>query len=63
MGVIYTPPRHAHRSPAELAEDEILAALRGDLRSMPEEFRETDADDKRIEQIAAARRLPVKREV
>lgn len=26
------PPVHAHRTPAELAEDEILAALRGTLR-------------------------------
>jgi len=25
------PPRHSHRSPAEIAEDEILAALRGDF--------------------------------
>lgn len=25
-------PAHAHRTPAELAEDEILAALRGTLR-------------------------------
>lgn len=24
------PPRHSHRSPAEIADDEILAALRGD---------------------------------
>jgi len=25
------PPRHAHRTPSELAEDEIFAALRGDV--------------------------------
>jgi hypothetical protein len=25
-------PTHAHRTPAELAEDEIIAALRGTLR-------------------------------
>ena len=29
MGYYETPPRHSHRSPAELAEDEIIAALRG----------------------------------
>lgn len=29
MGYYESPPRHSHRSPAELAEDEILAALRG----------------------------------
>jgi hypothetical protein len=30
------PPRHGHRSPAELADDEILASLRGDFCAMPE---------------------------
>ena len=25
------PPRHSHRSPAEIAEDDIAAALRGDF--------------------------------
>ena len=30
------PPRHGHRSPAELADDEILSSLRGDFCAMPE---------------------------
>jgi hypothetical protein len=30
------PPRHGHRTPAELAEDEILSALHGDFCGMPE---------------------------
>jgi hypothetical protein len=29
------PPRHGHRSPSELAEDEILSALHGDYCGMP----------------------------
>lgn len=29
------PPRHGHRTPSELAEDEILAALHGDFCGMP----------------------------
>ena len=29
------PPRHGHRTPSELAEDEIIAALRGDYCGMP----------------------------
>ena len=29
------PPRHGHRTPSELAEDEILSALRGDFCGMP----------------------------
>lgn len=28
-------PRHGHRTPAELAEDEIIAALRGDTCGVP----------------------------
>jgi hypothetical protein len=28
-------PRHGHRTPSELAEDEILSALRGDFCGMP----------------------------
>lgn len=32
-----TTPRHGHRTPAEIAEDEVLAALRGEARdAMPE---------------------------
>ena len=30
------PPRHGHRSPAELADDEILSLLRGDFCAKPE---------------------------
>ena len=30
------PPRHGHRTPSELAEDEALSALRGDFCGMPE---------------------------
>lgn len=30
------PPRHGHRTPAELAEDELLSALHGDFCGMPE---------------------------
>lgn len=29
-------PRHGHRSPAEIAEDEVLAVLRGDACDVPE---------------------------
>lgn len=29
------PPRHGHRTPSELAEDEILSALHGDFCGMP----------------------------
>jgi hypothetical protein len=29
------PPRHGHRTPSELAEDEILSALHGDYCGMP----------------------------
>lgn len=29
------PPRHGHRTPAELAEDETLSALHGDFCGMP----------------------------
>ncbi len=35
-----SPPRHGHRSPSELAEDEILAAIHGDVR-MPGRIEET----------------------
>jgi hypothetical protein len=34
-------PRHGHRSPAELAEDEILAAMRGDGPTCPNRLRYT----------------------
>ena len=30
------PPRHGHRTPSELAEDEILSAVHGDFCGMPE---------------------------
>lgn len=30
------PPRHGHRSPSELAEDEMLSAVHGDFCAMPE---------------------------
>jgi hypothetical protein len=30
------PPRHGHRTPSELAEDEMLSALHGDFCGMPE---------------------------
>jgi hypothetical protein len=29
------PPRHGHRSPSELAEDELLSSLHGDFCGMP----------------------------
>lgn len=38
------PPRHGHRSPAELADDEILASLRGDFCAMPE----AESDDEAL---------------
>lgn len=31
------PPRHGHRTPSELAEDEMLSAVHGDFCGMPEE--------------------------
>ncbi|HEY8852639.1 MAG TPA: hypothetical protein VIM36_10685 [Gemmatimonadaceae bacterium] len=31
-----SPPRHGHRTPSELAEDEMLSALHGDFCGMPE---------------------------
>jgi hypothetical protein len=34
------PPRHGHRTPSELAEDEILSALHGDFCGMPETLEE-----------------------
>jgi hypothetical protein len=30
-----TPPRHSHRSPSELAEDDLISALHGDFCGMP----------------------------
>jgi len=30
------PPRHGHRNPSELAEDEMLSAVHGDFCGMPE---------------------------
>jgi hypothetical protein len=30
------PPRHSHRTPSELAEDEMLSAVHGDFCGMPE---------------------------
>jgi hypothetical protein len=30
------PPRHGHRSPSELAEDEMLSSIHGDFCGMPE---------------------------
>jgi hypothetical protein len=30
------PPRHGHRTPSELAEDEVMSALHGDFCGMPE---------------------------
>jgi hypothetical protein len=30
------PPRHGHRSPTELADDEMLSAIHGDFCGMPE---------------------------
>lgn len=35
MGYYEEHPRHGHRTPSELAEDEILSALRGDFCGMP----------------------------
>lgn len=35
------PPRHGHRTPSELAEDEILAAVHGDYCGMPASFDDT----------------------
>ena len=35
------PPRHGHRTPSELAEDEILSALHGDFCEMPVALEET----------------------
>jgi hypothetical protein len=30
------PPRHGHRSPTELADDEMLSSIHGDFCGMPE---------------------------
>jgi hypothetical protein len=30
------PPRHGHRNPSELAEDEMLSSIHGDFCGMPE---------------------------
>lgn len=35
------PPRHGHRTPSELAEDEILSALSGDFCGMPASVEQT----------------------
>ena len=35
------PPRHGHRTPSELAEDEILSALHGDFCGMPARSEQT----------------------
>ena len=35
------PPRHGHRTPSELAEDEILSAVHGDYCGMPADLKET----------------------
>ena len=35
------PPRHGHRTPSELAEDEILSAVHGDYCGMPADLEET----------------------
>lgn len=35
-----TPPRHSHRSPSELAEDELIAALHGNFYGMPAKVEE-----------------------
>lgn len=35
------PPRHGHRTPAELAEDETLCAIHGNFCGMPATFDET----------------------
>lgn len=40
------PPRHGHRTPSELAEDEILSALHGDFCAMPAPFEETGPTSK-----------------
>jgi hypothetical protein len=56
MGFGYAPPRHAHRTPAEIAEDEILAVMRGDLRGMPAEFRQVDIDENQLERLDAKRK-------
>jgi hypothetical protein len=50
------PPRHGHRTPSELAEDEILSALHGDFCGMPEAKEEprpaTDAKCVRLTHVA-----------
>jgi len=50
------PPRHGHRTPSELAEDEILSAVHGDFCSMPATFDEagptSDAEAKRSTRVA-----------
>jgi hypothetical protein len=52
------PPRHGHRTPAELAEDEILSALHGDFCAMPEasEKPKPKGDAKRVAVSSAALR-------
>lgn len=50
------PPRHGHRIPSELAEDEILAAVHGDYCGMPASFDDagptTDTDRTRSTKVA-----------
>lgn len=40
------PPPHSHRTPCELAEDEIFATLRGTLCPMPERFKEAGPNER-----------------
>jgi len=50
------PPRHGHRTPSELAEDEKLSALHGDFCGMPEALEEprptTDTECVRLAHVA-----------
>lgn len=50
------PPRHGHRIPSELAEDEILAAVHGDYCGMPATFDDagptTDTESTRSTKVA-----------
>lgn len=48
------PPPHSHRTPCELAEDEIFATLHGSLCAMPERFKEAGPND----HTECVRRLP-----
>ena len=49
-------PRHGHRTPAEIAEDEVLSALRGEapdvmsqVRVLPERCKRVTVPDSRSE--------------